>query len=83
MQWAGKSLLHVYVRDIIDCHPSSNEGGNSQVNLLLIPLTKGNKSPDIFKLASQCYVVFKVEAYRTRNGLTQCLACQKFGSVLN
>jgi hypothetical protein len=57
--------------------------GSESINLplFLITLPKSEKSHEIFKLTSLCYISIKVEPYRSQNGLTQCHNCQQFGHV--
>jgi hypothetical protein len=57
--------------------------GSKPVNLplFLVTLPRTPKSPEIFKLSSLCHISIKVEAYKSRNTLTQCYNCQKFGHV--
>jgi hypothetical protein len=49
--------------------------------LLLITLSRTPKSQEIFKITNLCHIAIKVEAYRSRNSLTQCFNCQQFGHV--
>jgi hypothetical protein len=49
--------------------------------LFLITLTRTAKSQEIFRLKNLCYISNKVEAYKAKNGLTQCHNCQQFGQV--
>jgi hypothetical protein len=54
---------------------------SSNLSLFLITLPRSEKSQEIFRLPSLCHNAIKVEAYRARNGLTQCHNCQQFGHV--
>jgi hypothetical protein len=47
--------------------------------LFLVTLPRNAKSPEVFKLSSLSHISIKVEAYKSRNTLTQCYNCQKFG----
>jgi hypothetical protein len=39
------------------------------------------KSQEVYKLTSLCYIAIKVELYKSQSGLTQCHNCQQFGYV--
>jgi hypothetical protein len=79
-------LVHL-VFDIISVKQmtsrTSPEKVNKQANipLFLITLNSKDKSKDIFKLRSLCYVAVSVEAYRAQSSLTQCYNCQKCGHM--
>jgi hypothetical protein len=49
--------------------------------LFLITLPRTAKSQEIFRSSSLCHIVIRVEAYRAKNGLTECHNCQQFGHV--
>jgi hypothetical protein len=57
--------------------------GSSSTSLptLLITLPRSEKSHEIFKLTSLCYIAIKVEPYKSQTGLTQCHNCQQFGHI--
>jgi hypothetical protein len=61
----------------------SPEGGFTLVSLLLflIILVRNQKSLDIFKISSLCNIIVKVEAYKSKSGLTQCYNCLRFGHI--
>jgi hypothetical protein len=52
----------------------SPEGGVTCISLPLFlgTLARSQKSQDILKLANRCNVIVKVEAYKSKSGLTQC-----------
>jgi hypothetical protein len=60
---------------------TSEKSVPQQLHLFLITLPRTEKSKEIFKLATLCHVVIRVEAYRAQSGLTQCHNCQQFGHV--
>jgi hypothetical protein len=72
----------ISVKQITTTRRSSPDDPKS-INLppFLIILPRSQKSQEIFRLQSLCHIVIKVEAYRTRNGLTQCHNYQQFGYV--
>jgi hypothetical protein len=49
--------------------------------LFLITVPRSDKSLEVFKLTSLCYISIKVEAYKSQAGLAQCHNCQQFGHV--
>jgi hypothetical protein len=57
--------------------------GSESINIPLFHITipRSEKSHEIFKLTSLCYILIKVEPCRSQNGLTQCHNCQQFGHV--
>jgi hypothetical protein len=61
----------------------SPEGGVTLVSLplFLITLVRNQKSLDIFKISNLCNIIVKVEAYKSKSGLTQCYNCQRFGHI--
>jgi hypothetical protein len=54
--------------------------GTATVNIL-ITLPRTAKSQEIFRLQILCHISIRVEHYKTKNGLTQCHNCGKFGHV--
>jgi hypothetical protein len=48
------------------------EGDTKNLPIFLVTYQKKAKSTETFKLRSLCHVIIKVEAYKARNGLTQC-----------
>jgi hypothetical protein len=50
----------------------SREGGTRKLPFFLVTFQKKAKSAEIFKLTTSSRVIFKVEAYKARNCLTQC-----------
>jgi hypothetical protein len=59
----------------------SQDQTSKNLPLFLITLPRSDKSIEIFKLTSLCYIKIKVEAYKSQSGLTQCHNCQQFGNV--
>jgi hypothetical protein len=57
--------------------------GSSSTSLPLFPITLpwSEKSQEVYKLTSLCYIETKVEFYKSQSGLTQCHNCQQFGHV--
>jgi hypothetical protein len=72
----------VSVKQMYSARRTKEEGSQPKIlPLFLITLPRTKKSLEIFKLTGLCHIAVKVEAYRNRNGLTQCYNCQKFGHV--
>jgi hypothetical protein len=61
----------------------TSEGGvtHTSLPLFLDMLARNKKAPEIFKLTTFCNIVMKVEAYTSRNGLTECCNYQGFGYI--
>jgi hypothetical protein len=49
------------------------------LSLFLITLPRSDKSLEMIKLTSLCYISIKVEAYKSQAGLTQCHNCNQLG----
>jgi hypothetical protein len=69
------------VRQMSTTRRSPDGSTNITLSLFLVTLPKNTKSPELFKLSSRCHISIKAEAYKSRNTLTQCYNCQKFGHV--
>jgi hypothetical protein len=55
--------------------------GDTLISLpfFLVTLVRNQKSQEIFEITNLCNIIFEVEAYKSKNGLTQCYNCQRFG----
>jgi hypothetical protein len=58
-----------------------SQGSSTSLPLFLITLPRLEKSQEIYKLTSLCYIAIKVELYKLQSGLTQCHNCQQFGHI--
>jgi hypothetical protein len=58
-----------------------SQGSSISLPLFLIAPPRSEKSQEIFKLTSLCYIAITVELYKSQSGLTQCHNCQQFGHV--
>jgi hypothetical protein len=71
----------ISVRQMSTTRRSPDGSASITLPLFLMTLPKNTESPELFKLSSLCHISIKVEAYKSRNTLTQCYNCQKFGHV--
>ncbi|PNF27753.1 hypothetical protein B7P43_G12787, partial [Cryptotermes secundus] len=49
--------------------------------LFLVTLARNHKSQEIFKITNLCNIIVKVQAYKSKSGLTQRYNCQRFGHI--
>jgi hypothetical protein len=71
----------ISVRQMSTTRRSPDGSTNITLPLFLVTLPRKTKSPELFKHSSLCHISIKVEAYISRNTLTQCYNCQTFGHV--
>jgi hypothetical protein len=71
----------ISVKQMSTARRSPDGSTNITLPLFLVTLPRNTKSSEIFKLSSLCHISIKVEAYKSKNTLTQCYNCQQFGHV--
>jgi hypothetical protein len=59
----------------------SQGSSSTSLPLFLITLPRSEKSQEIYKLTSLCYIATKVELYKSQSGLMQCHNYQQLGHV--
>jgi hypothetical protein len=59
----------------------SQGSSSTSLPLFLLTILRSEKSQDVYKLTSLCYIAIKVELYKSQFALTQCHNCQQFGHV--
>jgi hypothetical protein len=59
----------------------SQGSSSTSLPLFLINLPRSEKSQEVYKLISLCYIAIKVKIYKSQFGLAQCHNCQQFGHV--
>jgi hypothetical protein len=64
------------VKQITAKRPTPGEGvTHTSLPLFQLTITRNQKASEIFKLATICNIVIKVEVHRSQNGLAQCYNC--------
>jgi hypothetical protein len=59
----------------------SQGSASTSLPLFIITLPRPEKSHEIFKLTSLCYIAIKVEPYKSQTGLTQWHDCEQFSHI--